>query len=228
MTISVKPAISKQIRYLCGMCDKPHVRITAANKCNDRCWEHSERERINREKRSEICNKIRLTVRTVQELEAATIEFAREYFGSELTYEYGFVQHVEKMIQNHRYVEDVSNTHGAPIGKKTNWGGQHKDYPRHFPGLRVWAKGTCRWINKKPEPHLWERGRRSGSEGATPACIGCGAWGFDQPKHGCTIAGLHTGTFNGGHEWSGEMYIFFEDFPLLAETHGAMQFLKVL
>jgi hypothetical protein len=37
---------------------------------------------------------------------------------------------------------EVSNTHSAPIGKETNWGGYKKDVPRNYPGWNILLKVT--------------------------------------------------------------------------------------
>jgi hypothetical protein len=92
-------------------------------------------------------------------------------------------------LENMRYTDTASNSHSAPIGKRTNWGGNEKGVPRGYPGF-------CGKII------IYHNNMHSGF-----AISGL-----------LNEIGLVTGSGGGGHsEYSYDVTIWLDDWPLLRE-----------
>ena len=88
---------------------------------------------------------------------------------------------------------NTGNSHYAPRGKKTNWGGHNEDLPRGYPGFSA----TCKW----------EMFNLVYDRGLIEFCL----------SRALNVYGIHCGT-GGGRGESAFQYsvsVFFEDFPAL-------------
>lgn len=100
---------------------------------------------------------------------------------------------------------NVSNSHGAPIGKKRNWSGQDDNYPTSFFGWHGNVKGTL--INYKSS--------KNASTSVNDVL-------FNPYENSIGFRGFHTssgcpGSVEGKYPMDIGFYFFLEDFPKLQE-----------
>jgi hypothetical protein len=150
---------------------------------------------ISKETAKKNADYIRLNLADVKDLPRMLIEKAQEFYGiklSNLVIDVGF--------------GDVSCSHGAPIGKQTNWSGRDKNLPTSFLG----------WSGQ-----IKAKAERAGSKknGGFENSINDNLFG----NYGIGFKGFHTSSGCGGSFGQYDMdigfYFFLEDFPLLAEKH---------
>lgn len=102
---------------------------------------------------------------------------------------------------------NVSNSHGAPLNKKTNWSGRDKDYPTSFLGWSGQIKGTISNYKKS----------KNSSESVNSLL-------FNNYTGGRGFRGFHTssgcpGDAEGQYPMDIGFYFFLEDFPKLVESY---------
>jgi len=95
-----------------------------------------------KKERADFFAHMRATVRTPDEL----VEFVKQYwdkFCENADLQNAWRKTNKKKLPHPKieymnfkltWSDSVSNTHSAPFGKQTNWGGQKKDVPRGYPG----------------------------------------------------------------------------------------------
>lgn len=99
------------------------------------------------------------------------------------------------------YSPTVSNSNSAPIGKKANWDGHDKSLPTAYKGFYGRISGTSKHL-KKVKLDL------SGSD-------------FFAGSFGQGFRGINLGSGGGGSEFSYDVSLFLDDFPLIAEKFRA-------
>ena len=180
--------------YKCTHCGKPHLLRKDAQVCAADCWrdhiEDAREERAARDKDKRE-NYVRLHARTLDEIWEMLIHYTHEYLGLRLV--------LNKVP--HQYSDCVSNTHGAPIGKPTNWH-RKDDLPKGYPGWTGRFEGNI-------------VGKIKGEEANLDAIIN--HWS----SRDFNFSGFHTGTGCPGKRFGIGGYIFIEDFPKVARwwTH---------
>jgi len=104
-------------------------------------------------------------------------------------------------IYTSRWSKTVSNTHSAPRGKKTNWGGREPDVPRGYPGWR----GNIRiWHDEDANIVIHAPGKKRPTKLNVPSFSDC--------TH--SLSGINTGTGGGLKDGSyHDVKLFAEDFP---------------
>ena len=137
---------------------------------------------------------IRLNVENVSEIKKLIEEKAKEYWGLEAT------------VNINVTFGQVSNSHGSPIGKKTNWSGTDKNYPFSFLGWYGRIVGSL--INYKSTRKF----STSVSEILFNQYSETGFRGF-HTSSGCL------GNTGGRCPMDIGFYFFLEDFPKLAESY---------
>jgi hypothetical protein len=142
---------------------------------------------------------IRLNATDVADIAKLIEEKAKEFWG------------IESIIDINVTFGEVSNSHGAPIGKKTNWSRQNKDYPTSFLGWSGRIKGSL--INyKSTKKHMESVGDILFNQYGTAT----GFKGF-HTSSGCP------GSIVGDNPMDIGFYFFLEDFPKLAESYELFQ-----
>lgn len=138
---------------------------------------------------------IRLNAASISEIENLIVEKAKEFWD------------IDCEIDINVTFGYVSNSHGAPIGKKTNWSGLDKKYPTSFLGWSGGIKGSIKNYKKS----------KNSSESVSSLLFNnyCGGTGF---------RGLHTGSgcpgdAKGQYPMDIGFYFFLEDFPKLVESY---------
>lgn len=101
------------------------------------------------------------------------------------------------------YNENLSNTHNSPIGKPTNWWNK-PDIPAGYPG---WGgRVTFKKHNKSGKSHVSSNDHSE----------------IHSPYRG--ILGLNTGSGGGGYnEFTYDIKLFLDDFPLIKEKYERQQ-----
>lgn len=162
----------------------------------------AELDKLTAAKKLEQKDYIRLNLRNVADLSAMIKEKAKEFWGVEAD-----------LTINVRFSRSVPNSHGAPIGERTNWSGRDKNYPTVFPGWSGQISGKVvvpknLWTNFKPSANEWLFG-----------------WGGFKGFH--TSAGCG-GDTEGKYPIDIGFYFFLQDFPLLlAQYKEYVQNLKI-
>jgi len=144
---------------------------------------------------------IRLNLKELSDFPKMLVEKAFEFLNIEI-----------KDLSLRLNFTDVSNSHGAPIGKKTNWGGRDPDEPRSYLGWQ--GQIYCVVLDKRENNHYW-------STSAGQVLFGSGQF-YD--KYGNGFNGFHTGTGcpgypNGNSAMNISFYFFLDDFPLLKSNY---------
>lgn len=154
-----------------------------------------EQNKLAQESNLEKKDWVRLNATDVADIAKLIEEKAKEFWG------------IESIIDINVTFGQVSNSHGAPIGKKTNWSGQNKDYPTSFFGWSGRIKGSL--INYKSTKKHMESvsGILFNNYG-----VGTGFRGF-HTSSGCP------GSVVGNYPMDIGFYFFLEDFPKLAESY---------
>jgi len=141
---------------------------------------------------------IRLNATNVSEIENLIVEKAKEFWGFDCEVDINVT------------FGQVSNSHAAPIGKKTNWSGGDKNYPTSFLG---WSGGIKASIKN------YKKSKNSG-ESVGSLLFGSYYAGTGGPGFRCfhTSSGC-PGDAGGQYPMDIGFYFFLEDFPKLAECY---------
>lgn len=156
---------------------------------------------MNKEKLEEARNYIRLNTKKLTDIHKLLVEVNVELFD--------LVFDIPELKRGNFRLFNVSNSHNAPIGKRTNWGERNKDYPTHFPGWTLMnTKGTLRtrYGNKPKDSHIKDHNIKY----ITDTFWTINIHSFHH--------GINTGTFNGGPNFMGCFYFFIDDFPHIKEN----------
>jgi hypothetical protein len=137
---------------------------------------------------------VRLNATNVSEIENLIVEKAKEFWGFDCEVDINVT------------FGQVSNSHGAPISKKTNWSGGDKNYPTSFLGWSGGVKGSIKNYKKT----------KNSSESVSSLLFGS--------YYGPGFRGFHTssgcpGDAGGQYPMDIGFYFFLEDFPKLAESY---------
>jgi hypothetical protein len=138
---------------------------------------------------------VRLNATNVSEIENLIVQKAKEFWGFDCEVDINVT------------FGQVSNSHGAPIGKKTNWSGGDKYYPTSFLG---WSGRIIASIKN------YKKSKNSGESVGTLL--------FGNYGGGTGFRGFHTssgcpGDAGGQYPMDIGFYFFLEDFPKLAESY---------
>lgn len=146
--------------------------------------------------------------------------FARGLVSPEETYVKKYIEdwirhyneiNLEITMVNLRYDALASNSHCAPYGKETNWGGDKKDVPRGYPGLVGRIEG--RFVEPLREYKDWTS-RKKLVDSFSELCDD--SYSFGGPDCVFKMKGLHSGTGGGSHKsFSYGVTLFIDDFPRL-------------
>ena len=119
-------------------------------------------------------------------------------------HEIQFPKYTGMKIYRARWSDSCSNSHGAPRGKRTNWGGNEKGEPRGYPGwtsqFRIWwdEDAKIRIINPKSKK------KNKVTEIKVPCFSNCTDYN----------SGMHTGSGGGRNDGSYYSFTMFAaDFP---------------
>jgi hypothetical protein len=154
-----------------------------------------EQNKLAQESNLEKKDWVRLNATDVADIAKLIEEKAKEFWG------------IESIIDINVTFGQVSNSHGAPIGKKTNWSGRNKDYPTSFFGWSGRIKGSL--INyKSTKKHM---------ESVSDVL-------FNRYGTATGFRGFHTssgcpGSIAGNNPMDIGFYFFLEDFPKLADSY---------
>ena len=153
-----------------------------------------EQNKLAQESNLEKKDWVRLNATNVSEIENLIVEKAKEFWGFDC-----------EVYINVTFGE-VSNSHGAPISKKTNWSGGDKNYPTSFLGWSGHVKGSIKNYKKT----------KNSSESVSSLLFGS--------YYGPGFRGFHTssgcpGDAGGQYPMDIGFYFFLEDFPKLAESY---------
>jgi hypothetical protein len=167
----------------------------AATKAKEDAIIAEEQNKLAQESNLEKKDWVRLNATDVTDVAKLIEEKAKEFWG------------IESIIDINVTFGQVSNSHGAPIGKKTNWSRQNKNYPTSFFGWSGRIKGSL--INyKSTKKHM---------ESVSDVL-------FNNYTGGTGFRGFHTtsgcpGSIVGDNPMDIGFYFFLEDFPKLAESY---------
>jgi hypothetical protein len=154
-----------------------------------------EQNKLAQESNLEKKDWIRLNATDVADIAKLIEEKAKEFWG------------IESIIDINVTFGQVSNSHGAPIGKKTNWSRQNKDYPTSFFG---WSGGI--------EASIKNYKKTKNSSESVSSLL------FNNYTGGTGFRGFHTtsgcpGDAGGQYPMKIGFYFFLEDFPKLVESY---------
>ena len=138
---------------------------------------------------------IRLNLTNIEDIPKLVKEKAKEFWG------------IDCDIEVNVSFGNVSNSHGAPLNKKTNWSGKDANYPTSFLGWSGRIKGTISNYKKS----------RDISESVSSLL-------FNNYGGGRGFRGFHTscgcpGDVEGQYPMDIGFYFFLEDFPKLVESY---------
>lgn len=174
--------ISKQFYYH-PLSDIGFSSQEAAKKDYQKILTQEKREKEKAQKSEELRNYVRLNLESISDLETMLSKNIKDVFG------YNFDLKIADLSFG-----NVSCSHGAPIGKKTNWCGRDKGEPTSYLGWRGSIAGKYH------------------KDKTVSNCLG--SWEYNR------IKGFHTGCGGGGDTgWHYEFYFFLEDFPKLAKKY---------
>ena len=153
-----------------------------------------EQNKLAQESNLEKKDWVRLNATDVADIAKLIEEKAKEFWG------------IESIIDINVTFGQVSNSHGAPIGKKTNWSRQNKNYPTSFFGWSGRVKGSIKNYKKT----------KNSSESVSSLLFGS--------YYGPGFRGFHTssgcpGDAGGQYPMDIGFYFFLEDFPKLVESY---------
>ena len=172
----------------------------------------AEQSRLAAESSVEKKDWIRLNVTNVADIPKLIQEKAKEFWG------------IDCSVSLNVSFREVSNSHGAPFGKKTNWSRQDLSIPTSYLGWSGQVAGNLTNYRKNPKSRasisdvLFSTGSLYNPYGA-----GAGFRGF-HTSSGCP------GTVDGTFPMNIGFYFFLEDFPLLFEKYELfkVEYQKVL
>jgi len=138
---------------------------------------------------------IRLNLTNIEDIPKLVKEKAKEFWG------------IDCEISIHVSFGNVSNSHGAPLNKKTNWSGEDANYPTSFLGWSGRITGTI---------SNYKKGK--GSLDSLSSLL------FNNYTGGIGFRGFHTGSgcpgdVEGKYPMDIGFYFFLEDFPKLVESY---------
>lgn len=186
--------------YKCSICGSLHADEDSFNSCEKDCAA----KQLESAREVEHSNNMR-TLRDYPRLNATSFphliqlckEKAKEMWGVELNFRLDVA-----------YSPVVSNSHSAPVGKPTNWGGNVK-LPRGYEGFSGRITGTGKYLKPVKNPLS-----------SSDFFGGTFAQGF---------TGINTGSGGGGAEFSYDVRLYLEDFPVIAESfHADMEAIERL
>lgn len=137
----------------------------------------------------------------VEDIPQLLTKYTKENFNADLKIN-RFISHYEAC---------TSNSHSAPINKKTNWGINRKDYPRGFPGFSGVIEGKIKGKKTEIRSSVQWYVRKE-------ICFSdmFNGW-FIGPA--IRIAAFHTGTGGGLEDFQYAWNIFIEDYPKLQSKY---------
>ena len=188
--------------YSCDVCQERYDHKDDAEKCERECKKQKrleERRRRLAEQRKVLSQEIRLRIEQPCMVwdEIKLFAFKR----------YGFVIEFSKTPRvGFEDLAQVCNSHAAPIGKKTNWGGRDTNEPTSYFGWEGSVEGTIKGPKTKVEGRLEE-----------PEFFGLFGRGFCRLP--VMIEGFHTGSGTGGPHFNCQFSFFLDDFPKMKENY---------
>lgn len=178
----------------------------AAIKAKEEAAIAEEQKRLQNESNIEKKDWVRLNLTNIEDIPKLIKEKAKEFWNLDCEIE------VDVSFGN------VSNSHAAPIGKKTNWSGKDDNYPTKFLGWSGQVKGNI--FNYK---------KNKNSSDSINSLL------FNNYGNGLGFRGFHTssgcpGDSGGEYPMNIGFYFFLEDFPKLAESYEVFntEYKKVL
>lgn len=147
----------------------------------------------------EKCDWLRLNLENVEDIPALMTQKAKEFWG------------IDFEVKIRVWFGEVSNSHHAPIGKKTNWSGRDNEYPKSFPGWSGQIVGSIKNYKVK----------KNGSDSVSGLLFG-------DYNRTMGFRGFHTGTgcpgsLHGEYPMDIGFSFFLEDFPLLKSKYDRFQ-----
>jgi hypothetical protein len=138
---------------------------------------------------------VRLNLTNIKDIPSLIKEKAKEFWN------------IDCNIEVYVNFGQVSNSHGAPIGKQTNWSGKNNVYPTSFLGWSGRITGNLYNYKKNPKS----------SESVNSVL-------FNNYTGGIGFRGFHTssgcpGDVEGKYPMDIGFYFFLEDFPKLVESY---------
>jgi len=187
-----------RITYRCDLCNNEYKTSQKAHACERTCA----KLRIRATETEVINNEVRLSLENPADIWDAIKDFALRYYEWEIEYteaeKFDFVN-----------IEQVYTSHGCPIGKPNQPPGVKAGSWTYlyYSGWKFWVKGTItgsKYISDQAKKEKWNKREEE------PGFSKLFGYGSRLPYK---ILGCHTGTFNGGENFSGEFYMFVDDFP---------------
>lgn len=183
--------------YHCSCHDKSFKTPARAYACEKK----SKKEKERAEQIEIVNNEMRLRLEDPADIWKELSAFALKHYKWELV----FTDTKKFTFDN---VEDIYCSHNAPIGKPRICSYNEKKVRSKWPGWRFWVKGTINGPSYKKD--------KSCREGE-PSFTALFRDSFASYSH--QISGCHTGSFNGGSNFSGEFGMFIEDFPKIKKKY---------
>lgn len=167
----------------------------AAIKAKEEAAIAAEQKRLQNESNIEKKDWVRLNLTNIEDIPKLIKEKAKEFWN------------LDCEIEVNVSFGNVSNSHAAPIGKKTNWSGKDDNYPTKFLGWSGQVKGNI--FNYK---------KTKNSSDSVNSLL------FNNYGNGLGFRGFHTssgcpGDSGGEYPMNIGFYFFLEDFPKLAESY---------
>lgn len=182
--------------YHCSCHDKAFNTPSKAYACERRSKKEKERAA-----KIEIVNdELRLRLEDPADIWKELSTFAFKHYKWELV----FTETKKFTFDN---VEEIYCSHNAPIGKPRADRDNEKKIRSKWPGWRFWVKGTINGPSYKKDRFY----------GGEPSFTSLFRDGFTSVPY--IVSGCHTGTFNGGSDFSGEFGMFIEDFPKIKKKY---------
>lgn len=158
--------------YACPVCENVFKTEEKAKSCEEKCKKAKEDEKKEATRQSqleELVNYVRLNAESVEDICKMSEEVSKKLFKK---------YWIKSLKLNVRYNPHASNSHSAPIGKGTNWGGK-SDKPTGYPALTGTIIVT---YNKEPSGFSSDSfNRHDGISG-----INTGSGGYRSDKDGYT------------------------------------------
>lgn len=191
----VKVYICPETGKKCSSRAEAELSAAAAIKAKEDAVIAEEQRKLAEKSNLEKKDWIRLNATNVSEIESLIVQKAKEFWGfdCDIKIKVSFGQ--------------VSNSHGAPFSKKTNWSGGDKNYPTSFLGWSGRVVGSIK--NYKKTKYGMD------SVGSLLFNNYTGNTGF----RGFHISSGCPGDAEGKYPMDIGFYFFLEDFPKLAESY---------
>ena len=184
--------------YKCTICGRLHEVKNDATTCYRACKKEKTKrdaEAALQENLSTLLNYPRLNATSLPHLTELCKETIKKVWGidAKLTIE-----------ATNGYRPDMSCSHAAPIGKKTNWLGKPEDGPTHYPGLQGRVDGSFKESTNPNAP-------------TTAGDFFSSSFSRDGIKGVCVHSGSGTPS-----DFGYDITLFLDDFPLLKESVEAV------